>query len=259
MDHKAFVSSTFLDLKEHRRHVIQKLRSAGITVDPMEDWVAADDAPKKLSLNRIKGCDLCVLLVAFRRGYIPEGEVKSITQLEYEYARKNGIHVLVFLLEDKTPWPREYDDWETDPKIQAWRNELRRDHAVSEFGLDPISVQVLEPVTRWYSSREDYQKTSWPKGVDMWLVTQSFFESTFPAYILDASGYVIGWNSSFMTLVGQHDGPEKGQHVEDWITSKGHEMAILSAAGNSRTVVSHMEVLKPLSLPDRGNLESLEA
>jgi hypothetical protein len=34
---KAFVSSTYKDLKEHRAHVSRTLRRSGIVVDPMED------------------------------------------------------------------------------------------------------------------------------------------------------------------------------------------------------------------------------
>jgi uncharacterized protein (DUF58 family) len=37
MAYKAFVSSTFEDLREHRREVIASLRKAGILVDPMEE------------------------------------------------------------------------------------------------------------------------------------------------------------------------------------------------------------------------------
>jgi hypothetical protein len=43
--YKAFVSSTFVDLKEHRAHVISSLRRAGFVVDPMEDWTADSDEP----------------------------------------------------------------------------------------------------------------------------------------------------------------------------------------------------------------------
>ena len=47
--YKAFVSSTYEDLKDHRRHVIAELRSGGIHVDPMEEWTAGSSAPKELS------------------------------------------------------------------------------------------------------------------------------------------------------------------------------------------------------------------
>ena len=73
MTYKAFVSSTFEDLKDHREHVIRSLRRAGFFVDPMEEWPADSEEPKIFSQDRLHGCDLCLLLVAFRRGYVPEG------------------------------------------------------------------------------------------------------------------------------------------------------------------------------------------
>ena len=45
MDYKAFVSSTFLDLKLHRARAINALRRSGIFVDPMEEWTADDISP----------------------------------------------------------------------------------------------------------------------------------------------------------------------------------------------------------------------
>ena len=86
MPYRAFVSSTFEDLKEHRSHVITALRKAGCSVDPMEDWTAATSEPKHFSQARVQGCDLFVLLVAFRRGHVPSGEQLSITQLEHQAA-----------------------------------------------------------------------------------------------------------------------------------------------------------------------------
>ena len=84
--YKAFVSSTYEDLKAHREFTIQALREAGIFVDPMENWTAESDEPKNFSTERVEGCDFCVLLVALRRGYVPPGETRSITQLEYQAA-----------------------------------------------------------------------------------------------------------------------------------------------------------------------------
>lgn len=63
---KAFVSSTYEDLKEHRAYVIQTLRDAGIHVDPMENWTSDTNEPKSFSMERVQGCNLCILLVAFR-------------------------------------------------------------------------------------------------------------------------------------------------------------------------------------------------
>jgi uncharacterized protein DUF4062 len=91
MQHKAFVSSTFEDLRGHRTAVIAGLRKAGIHVDPMEDWTAFSGEPKVFSQERLKDCDLCVLLVAYRRGHDAEGEVHSITApSEYIGRRRIG-------------------------------------------------------------------------------------------------------------------------------------------------------------------------
>ncbi|MFM9962600.1 MAG: DUF4062 domain-containing protein [Planctomycetaceae bacterium] len=91
MDYKAFVSSTFLDLQEHRAHVIRELRKAGFFVDPMEEWTSAAQEPKVLSVNRLEGCTLCVLLVARRRGHVPTGDELSITQQEVQNPRNAFI------------------------------------------------------------------------------------------------------------------------------------------------------------------------
>src|SRR5947208_2985199 len=98
--YRVFVSSTFLDLKDHRAHVIKSIRSAGFSVDTMEDWPADSKEPRVFSQQRVQGCDLCILLVAFRRGHVPRGESLSITQLEYQAAIEEKADVLVFLLDE---------------------------------------------------------------------------------------------------------------------------------------------------------------
>src|SRR5215467_8663807 len=130
MPYRAFVSSTFVDLKDHRAHVISSLRRAGFDVDPMEDWTADSDEPKNFSQERLNGCDLCVLLVAFRRGYVPDGESLSITQLEYEAALEHGIDILPFMLDDNAPWWGNFDERKEDPEIVKWRADLRKRHGV---------------------------------------------------------------------------------------------------------------------------------
>ena len=96
---RAFISSTYEDLKAHRAYVIDRLRTGGIDLDPMENWTAASDAPKQLSQDRVKDCDVCILLIGFRLGYVPEGEVLSITQMEYAEAIRQGLEVLVAFLD----------------------------------------------------------------------------------------------------------------------------------------------------------------
>ena len=146
---KAFVSSTYEDLKDHRAQVIKDLRKAGIFVDPMEDWTAESDEPKMFSRDRVNDCDFMVLLVAFRRGYIPKNEKRSITQVEYDAAIGKGTEVLVYLLNENAPWPQRFNELDSDPEIRAWRSHLEQSHGRELFGSVPSSIAVSPAVTRW--------------------------------------------------------------------------------------------------------------
>ena len=151
--YKAFVSSTFQDLKEHRAHVINALQRAGIFVDPMEYWTSDNDEPKKLSVDRFQGCSLCILLVGLRRGHIPPGDTLSITEMEYEAALKANIDVLVYLLDQEAPWPHSYDELHNDDAVKRWRESLMEKHTVSFFGLEPSSLDISSGISRWLSEK----------------------------------------------------------------------------------------------------------
>jgi len=152
---KAFVSSTFTDLKAHRARAIALLRGGGVQVDPMENWSAASEEPKTFCLERMKDCSLCILLVAFRKGFIPDGETLSITQMEYQYALDHRIDVLPFLLDDgETSWPEPFDERETDPEIGRWRVRLRKKHGCGVFLADPASLDIGPAVLRWLQGRQ---------------------------------------------------------------------------------------------------------
>jgi hypothetical protein len=156
---RAFVSSTYRDLKEHRAYVIERLLRSGIAVDPMEQWTAASDEPKELSQDRIRDCDVCILLVGFRRGHIPEGETLSITQMEYREALRREIDVLVFMAREEADWPPEsITEMTNDPEMKRWRDELQEHLIVEFFTSSPESVDVDSALFRWLEKRADDQR-----------------------------------------------------------------------------------------------------
>lgn len=79
----------------------------------------------QFSMGRVNGCHLCVLLVGFRRGFKPDGEALSITQMEYETAIKQGIEVLVFLGKEGVPWPPQFYELKEDQSLKQWRDDAR--------------------------------------------------------------------------------------------------------------------------------------
>lgn len=146
---QAFVSSTYEDLKDHRAHVIKALGRSRVFVDPMENWTAESDEPKRFSQDRLMGCNFCVLLVAFRRGYVPKNETLSITQLEYQAAIAERMDVLVYLLDENASWPTRFNELNSDPQLRAWRASLEQKHGRELFGPAPSSIDIAPAITRW--------------------------------------------------------------------------------------------------------------
>ena len=158
---KAFVSSTFDDLEQHRARVIEQIRNLGVFVDPMENWFSSTEEPKEFCLRRLDGCQLCILLVAFRRGFIPPNETVSITQMEYQEALERNIVVLPFMLRDDVQaWAPRF--CENDPGIRLWRDQLQKKHGVGWFTEKPESLDIAPSVTRWLLERPPATKTQPP-------------------------------------------------------------------------------------------------
>jgi uncharacterized protein DUF4062 len=97
--HQVFVSSTYEDLQEERREVMQALLALDCIPTGMELFPAADDDSWTLIQRFIAGCDYYVVIVGGRYGSKgPTG--KSYTEMEYDYAVAAGLPVLPFLHKD---------------------------------------------------------------------------------------------------------------------------------------------------------------
>jgi Domain of unknown function (DUF4062) len=208
--YKAFVSSTFQDLRMHRAEAIEALRAAGFVVDPMEDNQADHNPPKQFCVDRLDGCKLCILLVAFRRGHIPDGDVRSLTQIEYDEAIRRGIDVLPFLLEDQTRfgeggWNRRFDDRESDAKVNQWREALRQAHGSKEFSTNPKSVRIEASIARWVVRTEMERATRFRQRIYRILMTFLCIGLALVGYILYASFSPLHRSKYLSRFLEYHD------------------------------------------------------
>src|SRR3990172_1656880 len=102
---KVFISSTYLDLIEHRKAVVNALRTMGEEVDHMEIFGARDEEPTKASLEELDLCDVLVGIYAYRYGTVPRGSKTSVTEQEYLQATSKKIPILVFVVDENHSWP----------------------------------------------------------------------------------------------------------------------------------------------------------
>ena len=189
---QAFLSSTYSDLKDHRAYVIDRLARSGIFVDPMERWTAASDEPKTLSQDRVRDCDLCVLLVGFRRGHVPEGKIQSITQMEYFAAKDRGIDVLAFLANEED-WPADaLAGLENDPATVGWRAFLKEKEVVAFFTPQPESIDIDAALSRWLRETSTARQRT---ATDLTQVAQDAMSIAVRAYC-NSDGVLIVWRTA---------------------------------------------------------------
>ena len=112
--YQVFVSSTYTDLLEARREVMQALLELDCIPAGMELFPAADEDQWSLIKQVISDCDYYIVIIAGRYGSIGMQE-KSFTQLEYEYATSQGKPVIAFLHNEPGTLPANMT--EKDPKL----------------------------------------------------------------------------------------------------------------------------------------------
>jgi tetratricopeptide (TPR) repeat protein len=152
-----YVSSTYSDLVEHRQQVYDVLRKMRYDVMAMEDYVATDKRPLDKCLADVASCDLYIGIFAWRYGYVPPGQERSITELEYRQAGHSSLERLIFLLDEDAPWPRsKMEKGAGGEKIEALRAELAREHTVQFFkSPEELAGQVATSVAKWAQAQLD--------------------------------------------------------------------------------------------------------
>jgi Domain of unknown function (DUF4062) len=100
---RAMISSTSVDLPEHRKQVVEACQRLDFFPEAMEHLPARDADAIRASLEMVDKADLYLGIFAWRYGHIPEGHEVSITELEFNRAVERGIPILVFLMRDDFP------------------------------------------------------------------------------------------------------------------------------------------------------------
>jgi len=93
-------------------------------------------------LENVSRCDVYIGLFAWRYGYVPPGQEKSITQLEYECARQAEKPCYIFILDKGAAWMPDFID-ENRTRINQFKNKLQSDHMVQFFKtVDDLKASV---------------------------------------------------------------------------------------------------------------------
>lgn len=94
--YQVFVSSTYEDLQEERREVMQALLELDCIPAGMELFPASNDDQWTLIKRVIDDCDYYILIIGGRYGSLNEKGI-SYTQMEFEYALQSGKPIISFI------------------------------------------------------------------------------------------------------------------------------------------------------------------
>lgn len=159
--YQIFVSSTFEDLKDERRGVIEAILNLGHIPVGMELFQANDDTQWNYIKRRISECDYYVLIVAERYGSELDG--KSYTQMELEYAMEQGIPVVSFLLssEARKTWPQDRVEFANKDKIDALRTLCQNKLIKYWKNGDELALRVTQTL---FEMTRDTPRTGWVRA-----------------------------------------------------------------------------------------------
>lgn len=115
--YQVFISSTFADLEEERKGVMEAIIDLGCFPAGMELFPASDKEQFEYIKSVIDESDYYVIIVAGRYGSLAEDGV-SYTEKEFDYACKQGIPILAFVKKDISEIPINKSETDSDKKLK---------------------------------------------------------------------------------------------------------------------------------------------
>jgi Domain of unknown function (DUF4062) len=145
------LSSTYRDLIEHRRYAADAIERLGQQTSRMEVFGARPEEPLEACIQEIDQSDLFVGIYAHRYGYIPEGSDVSITESEFQYAKRKEKALLCFIVDEDHPWPPPMIDGDPgQTKLARFKDALRTRYVRETFTTpQDLASKVATSVGRY--------------------------------------------------------------------------------------------------------------
>jgi tetratricopeptide (TPR) repeat protein len=147
---KVMISSTALDLPEHRREILGATLRQGMFPLMMEHLPASDANAISASLNLVDEADIYLGVFAHRYGHIPKGEIISITEMEYNRAVERKIPRLIYIMDKRHAITiDDVEEGRSKTKLKALKNRLLIENVVNFFmSAVDLRAHVINSLSR---------------------------------------------------------------------------------------------------------------
>jgi hypothetical protein len=139
--YQVFISSTYADLVEERRYVMQALMKMNCIPAGMELFPAADEEQWEFIKKVINDCDYYLLIIGGRYGSTTADGI-SYTEKEFDYAIEKGIKVICLIHKNpgKIPSEKCENTLEMQKKLNDFCEKVKKGRLV-EFWEKPEDLQ----------------------------------------------------------------------------------------------------------------------
>lgn len=130
------ISSTSLDLPEHRQQAIDACLRQSVFPLAMENLPASDTDAIRVSMEMVDKADIYMGVFAWRYGHVPKGQDISITEMEFNRAVERQIPILVFTIHKDHTLTIEMVEADKDAqgKLQKLKERACEGRGRLEFG-----------------------------------------------------------------------------------------------------------------------------
>jgi hypothetical protein len=134
---RVFVSSTFVDLQDHRAAVRENLRVMDLSPVGMEDFGSRPMEPLEAALGVVETCAVFVGIYAHRYGTVPIGETRSVTEQELDHALALGLPAYLYIVDESHRWPDSKREPSATSQLKALNAKASR---LTRSTLDSVDI-----------------------------------------------------------------------------------------------------------------------
>jgi hypothetical protein len=162
---RVFVSSTYNDLIDYRKAAERAVNMLGQKYEGMEYMGVDDSNATKACLEMVDKCDLFIGIYAWRYGYIPEGSNISITEQEYEYAKRMDIPCHCYLVDNAFPWNPLLMEVQSLSKLNEFKDKIMKEKVVARF-KEPENLEklIVGDLGKWLLENKSYMSKKIVRG-----------------------------------------------------------------------------------------------
>lgn len=161
--YQVFISSTFADLQDERKAIMESIMDLDCFPAGMEMFPANDSEQFEYIKTIIDASDYYVLIIAGRYGSLAD-DGKSYTEKEFDYAKEKGIPVLVFVKKDLENIPLSKTDG-SEEKMKKLKNFIEKamKNRLAKYWGDSkeLKYEVHSSLSKAFKT---HPRTGWVRG-----------------------------------------------------------------------------------------------